>query len=445
MSDRTPAPARPEAFILLGGFGVVCRNPLYLSELTRRGLTVLLITPETWREEAEAALAQESHPAAVVAEVAFVRGALNRENSFTADVIGAARAWRERYTLTGVYAVGEVLVEQTGLLADALDLASPGLRATRVCRSKYLQRFYAPDLGPASLVVPAGKREAVDAENVRYPAVVKPASRHSSSGVVTVAGPAALRELLSGYPDHENLLVEEKVVGQEFSVETLVQAGRPVFASVTRKETTESHAHTFVELAHSVPSDRTGAHAELLQANRQLLEILDFQDGVAHAEWRVDEQGRCRLMEIAARTPGDGLLALYHLSTGVPLEPEIIRVALREPASYPAPARHTRQVYLEHPVGTLEDVTLDWPGVTPAWVGEEGVWPELTPGAAGDPPALRAVVVLKDRGSELGPLLSSDDRAVTFLVDAPDPAGLDAIEKRVRDALTLHVRPATAR
>ncbi|MEU6427266.1 ATP-grasp domain-containing protein [Microbispora sp. NPDC046973] len=433
---------KPRAFVLTGSFLVICRAPLYLRELSRRGLRILVVTPASWREQALAQMRDPEHPASVIEEIAFTDGDVNTDNSFTAGVISGVREWRDRYDIAGVYAVGETLVEPTGLLADALGLPSPGLRATRACRSKYLQRWYLPEFSPASVVVPPAARATFTAAGVSFPAVVKPASRHSSSGVETVRDPAELRAQLDAYLPHETVLVEEKVTGQEFSVESLVQDGRVVFASVTRKETTESGTRTFVELSHSVPNELEGVNGIILDANQRMLERLAFADGIAHAEWRVDDAGRTYLMEVAARTPGDGLSILYSLATGAPMEPEIIRIALGEPAAYPAPRRYARQVYLEHEPGRLGDVTVDWPGISPAWVGEGGLWPEIEPGAPDDPPTLRAVLVLKDRGAELGPLHSSDDRAVTFLIDAATPAELDELEMRVRHAVRIHTLEA---
>ncbi|MFD8599625.1 ATP-grasp domain-containing protein [Kitasatospora sp. NPDC059646] len=441
--DTQPAPGqRPDAFILTGSFLVVCRAPLYLEELARRGLKILLITPSYWREDALAAAEDPTHPAYVIDDVAFVDGDVSRENSYLPGVISAARRWREQYRIVGAYAVGETQVEPTGLLTDALGLRTPGLRATRACRSKYLQRWYLPEFSPVSVTVPADARDGFDPAAVRYPVVVKPASRHSSSGVETVTGPEPLLELLRSYPEHETVLVEEKVEGQEYSVESLVQGGRIVFASATRKATTDAHANTFVELSHTVPSDRPDADPVLLDANRRMLEALDFQDGVAHAEWRIGPDGRAYLMEVAARTPGDGLCTLYELATGAPLEPEIVRIALGEPASYPKPSRVARQVYLEHAPGVLADVRVQGFDVEPAWIGEGGLWPALKPSAPADPPTLRAVLVHHDRGTALGPLRSSEDRAVSFFIDAPTVAELDALEARVRRAITVHTVPA---
>lgn len=431
------AERKPEAFVLTGSFPVIRRNHLFLTELARRGLSILVITGAAYRESAAAAMAEPCNPASHITEIGFVTGDWTVQGAFVAGAVAHAVEWRRRYEIVGAYAVGDTLAEPTGLLCDGLEVRSPGLRASRACRSKYLQRWYAPELSPASLTIPAGEREAADLGAVRFPAVVKPGSRSSSEGVVSVRDADELRRQLSTYSDHEVVLVEERVAGPEFSVESLVQDGRAVFASVTDKGTTDSHAHTFVELVHTVPSARADVRDALLVANSRLLERLRFQDGIAHSEWRVGPDGCAVLMEIAARTPGDGILVLYHLATGEPMEPEILRIALGEPAAYPAPRRCTRQVYLEHEPGVLRDVALDWPGVQPVWIGDSGVWPDVLPGPADDPPALRAVLVLKKRGSELGPLADSDGRAVTFFIDASTPAELDELERLVRAAIRI--------
>ncbi|WP_199536919.1 ATP-grasp domain-containing protein [Spongiactinospora gelatinilytica] len=430
---------KAQAFVLTGSFHVISRNPRYLSELRARGLKILVMTPASGRAAALAAAAEPGNPATAVADFAFVEGDVKKDGSFLPGSIAAVRRWLDEHTIVGICAVGETMVEPTGVVADALGLRSPGLRATRACRSKYLQRLYLPEFSPASQVLPPGGREPAAA---RYPVVVKPASRHSSSGVWTARDEAELRGRLAEYPDYETLLVEEKVIGPEYSVETLVQDGKVIFASVTFKRTTDQDADTFVELAHTVTAQPGRERNALLDANRRMLEKLDFQDGIAHAEWRLTDDGTPYLMEVAARTPGDGITVLYHLATGRPIEPEVVRIALGETAIYPPLARHAREVYPEHTPGELLDVRLDWPGVTPQWVGDTAPWPELRPGEPGDPPALRAVFVQQNRGAALGPLLSSADRVASFLIDAPTLTELDELEQRVRAALTVEIRPS---
>ena len=105
------------------------------------------------------------------------------------------------------------------------------------------------------------------------------------------------------------------------------------------------------------------------RANDAMLDRLGVANGITHAEWRIDERGEARLIEVAARTPGDGIMVLYRLAVGRPMEPEIMRIALGEPADYPAARRYARQVYLGHQPGILGDVGVDWPGVRP-WVND---------------------------------------------------------------------------
>lgn len=437
--SEAQAAGRPRAFVLLGGLHVIVRNWLYLTELDRRGLKVLVITSANSREETLDRMATEGDPAALIAEARFVEGRVGIEGHFTSGVIATVREWCARYDVVGVFAAGEMMVEQTGIVADALGLPSPGLRATRACRSKYLQRWYLPDLSPRAVIVPASDRERPATGDLRFPAVLKPSGRRSSSGVQEVGSHDELVARMVEYPAAETLLVEEYVSGPEFSVEALVQRGRILFESVTEKQTNESTTSSFVELRHTVPAPPGPGADALLAATRTIVERLAFSDGVVHAELRLVDGDRPVLMEVAARTPGDGLLPLYQLATGRSMEPEIMRIALGEPASYPPLRRLARQVYLDHPHGVLKDVVVRWPGAEAAWVGEEGLWPPVAPGAPGDGPALRAVLVFKDRGARLGPLRESDDRAVTFLVDAATRDELDEVERRAREAIEIVV------
>ncbi|MDX6240802.1 MAG: hypothetical protein QOG10_5622, partial [Kribbellaceae bacterium] len=329
MSERQRAGAeRPRAFILTGALPVVCRDSIYIDDLRRRDLKVLVMTPADFQRYAEAHCDDPAHPASAIEEVAFVDGSVASEGSFLPGVIEQAGRWREKYDLVGIYAVGETLVEPTGLVADYFDLPFPGLRASRACRSKYLQRWYMPDLSPASVLIPPGARESVDYGSVRFPAVVKPTARHSSQGVCTVNDHAELAAQLDDYPAQETILVEQKITGQEYSIESLTQDGKTLFASVTRKETTDVSSQYFVEMAHTVPAPRDDAWDAVQRANTAMLDRLGVENGLTHAEFRLDERGEARLIEVAARTPGDGIMVLYQLATGLPMEPEILRIAL---------------------------------------------------------------------------------------------------------------------
>lgn len=440
MTPDAPGLSPRRAFVLLGGLRVILRNSTYLTELRARGLKVLVLTAEEWRTETLRAMESQQKPGSLIDEAGFVRGEVAVEGGFTPGVIARLMEWRTRFEIVGVFAAGEMLVEQTGVVADLLGVPSPGLRATRVCRSKYLQRAYLPEWSPRVLVVPPGARGAQPPAEVTFPAVLKPSARRSSSGVRMIADARELTAALDSYPDGETLLVEEAVRGAEYSVEALVQDSRIVFHSVTEKRTNEDGTDRFVEMGHSVPAPEGPVSQELLAANKDIVDRLGFQDGIVHTELRKAEDGRVILMEVAARTPGDGILHLYHLATGRPMEPDILRTALGEPVERPEAFRRARQVYLETPQGVLQDVKVRHPQCeAPVWAADGEAWPPLRPGAPEDPPALRAVLVLKRRGDSIGPLTESGDRVVTFLIDAATTEELDAFEAEVRASIDVSV------
>ena len=258
----------------------------------------------------------------------------------------ARRTLAAEYDVVGIYAVGETLVEPTGPAADYFDLPFPGLRAARACRSKYLQRWYMPDLSPASVLIPPGGADSVDYGSVPFPAVVKPTARHSERGCLHGERPRRVGRAagrLSGAGDHPGGAEDHRsgVLDRE------PDAGR----------------QNPVRLGHAQGDDRRqlpvfrrdGPHRArptddawdaVQRANAAMLDRLGVENGLTHAEFRLDAWGEARLIEVAARTPGDGIMVLYRLATGRPMEPEILRIALGEPADYPAARRYARQVYV---------------------------------------------------------------------------------------------------
>ena len=67
---------RPDAFVLTGMFAMICRSPLYISELARRGVHPLVITQAAFREQALACQADPDHPASRIREFAFIDGSV---------------------------------------------------------------------------------------------------------------------------------------------------------------------------------------------------------------------------------------------------------------------------------------------------------------------------------------------------------------------------------
>ena len=167
-----------------------------------------------------------------------------------------------------------MLVEPAGLIADAVGLRSPGLQASRVCRSEYLQRWYLSDWSPPTQLLPPAERRLEPALGLRFQVVVEPSGRSASSGLRAAADAAALASEI-GLRDDEALLVEERVEAPVLGRE-LVQAGQVIFASVTSKETNADASDRFVEISHTVGDASDPTHRALLAANAAILRRLAF-------------------------------------------------------------------------------------------------------------------------------------------------------------------------
>jgi biotin carboxylase len=420
------------AIVLLGGL-VATWNHRFLRAAHERGLRVLLVDRAQARLGQARSAAGADHPWRRIADLG------EHDPEATGAILDTCLDWARSYDIRGVCCLREEFVPSTALVADVLDLPSPGLRAARVCRNKHLQRRYLARWSPHSALA----AQAVDWS--QFPAVLKPAGRLASSGVRLVNDADELRASLAEYSSDEVLLLEELVQGQEYSVESLSHRGVRRYAEVTEKRTTSDDGEPyFVELGHTTPAPLPGELRDrLLATNDEILQRLDFDTGMAHAEYRIGDNGRISLIEIAVRPPGDAILNLHALASGGSLEDALVGLAVGEDPAVPATAnRWARQVFLPHSPGTLAGMEITGPlDVELRWF--DSTTPrDLVPDVsrADDPPTVRCVMALKPVGTQLTALRESVDRAATFVIDAATESELDDLERTVRAAVRLEVR-----
>lgn len=417
---------KTKAFLLFGGF-TSGRYPEFLASLTRRGLVPLVIDESNPRTllNLKAMENDSSHPFQHFADFVFV------DPQEPIGILGQVRQWLRTYDIQGVYTIREAFVEAVGRVGDWLGLPHVGLRASEVCRNKFLQRLYLSDLSPKFSIILPEMRSDVGEKWNHFPAVVKPLNRQASRGVQRVDDKEVLRRVLHSdtYNPGESLLLEELVAGPEFSVETLVQRGRIIFAGITQKRTNSDFSEFFVEMAHTLPAIdlSIGEREGLLRTNAVMIERLGIENGITHAEYKISPTNRSILMEVAARNPGDGILPLYQLATGVPLENAVIGIALGEPTTYPELVRYARQVYFHHRLGELADVRIQGDDIPLTWYRSGEARSLLVPSNE-MVPVLREVVMDKQPGDFLGAIKESSDRSGSYLFDAPDSDMLDDAE-----------------
>jgi len=229
--------------------------------------------------------------------------------------------------VAGVLCWDEVRIEAAGRLAARLGV--PGdPAAVRRCRDKHLTRRALAAAG-----VPQAASVAVDglaaatraAERIGYPVVVKPRALAASFGVSLVRHPGELGaafELASGQSipgisgfDHDGVLVEEFLSGEEISVDCALHDGITTVVTVARKQL--GYPPYFEEVGHVVdaadPLLTDPAVAQVLSAAHT---AVGLRDGWAHTELRLTAAGP-KVVEINARLGGDLIPYLGLLATGV--------------------------------------------------------------------------------------------------------------------------------
>ncbi|MFD6874992.1 MULTISPECIES: ATP-grasp domain-containing protein [unclassified Streptomyces] len=234
----------------------------------------------------------------------------------------------------------DIYVTATARVAAALDL--PGLPVATVdrVRDKSVMRAAVADAG---LRTPRFAQATTDAElraaaeRVGFPCVLKPVA---CSGSIHVSRADDLGRLTAAFqrlvtdpePDmgklHEHrVLVEEYVQGPEFSADGYVLEGGEVTV-VALSRTLLGPEPDFVELGHLTPAlvdDTTLKSVEAYVGD--VVRAVGITSGPFHCELRLAAEGPV-LIEIGARLPGDRIVELLRLVTGVSLPRVAVAAAL---------------------------------------------------------------------------------------------------------------------
>ena len=162
------------------------------------------------------------------------------------------------------------------------------------------------------------------------PCIVKPVHGYGKRGVWFVNSLEEFDEIRmhSNFQSDENALVEQFIVGKEYSVETLSFHSQHYVVQVTEKES--DGAPHFVELGHHQPADISDECREKIYvAIRDILAAVGYTNGASHIELKVTEQGDLYLIDLNPRGGGDYISThLVQLSTNCDFTKEIINIAL---------------------------------------------------------------------------------------------------------------------
>ncbi|WP_454784789.1 ATP-grasp domain-containing protein [Legionella sp. WA2024007413] len=161
-------------------------------------------------------------------------------------------------------------------------------------------------------------------DQIKAPFILKPAHGAGSKGVCYVGTFENITNAWNWAIRHGNqeLIAEEYLLGQEYSVESLSLDGQHQIIAITKKLTTE-FPH-FIELGHYSPARLTPEiQQKIQQIILRFLDIIQHQNGPAHTEIKV-HQGEIKIIESQTRMGGDQIWELTELTTGVDVISETV-------------------------------------------------------------------------------------------------------------------------
>ncbi|BBH73105.1 TPA: ATP-grasp domain-containing protein [Staphylococcus pseudintermedius] len=242
-------------------------------------------------------------------------------------VVEAVIAYHQQHHLSGILTWSDKDVELVAQLNDRLQL--PGIPVLHVknARNKYLMRMafdQVPDISPdyENVRSEADLRHAV--ARIGTPGILKPVGASGSKGIFKIESEECIEyvyetlrhatsperdKVYHYYPN--DYIYEGYLVGEEVSVEGVVQNGEVRIAGITDKAVTPEYSLEYIAI---FPSDKNAAlQQEIKTKATQAIQSLGIDHCAFHLEGRVTKDG-FKVIESAAR-PGGGFIA-SHLIPG---------------------------------------------------------------------------------------------------------------------------------
>ena len=206
----------------------------------------------------------------------------------------------------------EQLQEPLAEVRQALDIPGMRLEAARNFRDKARMKDVLRQAGvPCAAYKLAGRaEEAIDfAATAGFPLVLKPPAGAGARHTVRVDDSEQLRRSLAMMPPSpgEPLLVEEFVIGEEHSFDTVSLQGKPVWHSLThyRPGPLEVMESPWIQWTVLLPREVDHPrYDDIRSVAFRALEALGMDTGLSHLEWFRKRDGSLAVSEVAARPPG---------------------------------------------------------------------------------------------------------------------------------------------
>jgi biotin carboxylase len=234
-----------------------------------------------------------------------------------------ARSWHENHTFDLVAAFNDTWQEWAAEIADELGLfcgINPELLNSVMQKNKMREILDRQKIPNCRYLLAQGREPIQEAiQKIGLPCIVKPVAGEASQGVFLISTEMEISVVLDSLlpPDLiSGVLVEEYLVGPEFSVEGITHHSKHHIFSVTEKFKDQS---SFVEIGHLVPAPLLlHVYEEIVSYVKSVLTALNYENSPSHTEIILTAEGP-RIVETHTRLGGDRIVDLVKHSTGVDL------------------------------------------------------------------------------------------------------------------------------
>jgi biotin carboxylase len=249
------------------------------------------------------------------------------------DVIARVHAWLRGREVDRVLANWEPLVIVAARLRERFGLPGMSVDAVRGFRDKQLMKDRVAAAGlrvPRAMRVRSAKEAWHAAEEIGFPAIIKPISGAGSADTYRLGDRGELERVLPRMRHVEEALVEEFIEGEEFTYDTVCIDGRPVYENVTQylPNAIEMRSMEWISpIMLSIRDLGQPAIAGGIALGRDVLQALGMGDGMTHMEWFRKRDGEAVFGEVACRPGGALVVDMMNYTSDVDLFREWARVA----------------------------------------------------------------------------------------------------------------------
>ena len=253
-----------------------------------------------------------------------------------------ARKLKEEGNIIAVYTQGHDVAYTVAYAAREAGLPGIEPQAALNCKNKILARQILSKAGVENVKFATAKtaeEATIVAGKIGFPCYVKPSDSWACKGVTRVLDIEQVRKAFEDALSYCNftkeVLIEEELEGQEYSVDTVIYKGKLYPAGVSDRIflPKEKYAvHIGSRTPSLLPESVQNSMYEVMDKAAQALGVTD---GAFKGDLLVDKDGQVRILEVTARTSGgfdsqlrkpfsfgiDILKATIDIACGLPLDP----------------------------------------------------------------------------------------------------------------------------